>query len=130
MFPITERVVAPYWSDGDTTVKGFVRFSIITNAHPTLSCMVNLTSDFISSREGVNFEASWLLVARWIDICPYLDTNCTEVTNKQVVMYSLRSLRSVKPLVGKQFPGSGGHQWSTVIYCVHLPVWKTQLGSK
>ena len=57
-----------------------MRYSIITRFHPTFSCLLELTSDFISSREGVHFEASWMLVARWVEVCPYGDNRCTEVS--------------------------------------------------
>ena len=79
-FPILQQVVAPYWDDSDTRVKGFVRYAVITKDSQTLSCLLELTDDFISSREDVDFEASWVLVARWIDICPYREHNCKKVS--------------------------------------------------
>ena len=80
-FPIGAfQIVAPYLTTIDLTVKGSVRYSIITQAHPTLSCWLNLTSDYIRSREGVQFEASWMLVARWVDVCPFGNNNCTQVS--------------------------------------------------
>ena len=79
IFPISGQVVAPYWHDSDTRVKGFVKYGVITRDAPAKSCLLKLTSDFISSRERVDFEASWMLVARWVDICPFPDFNCMEV---------------------------------------------------
>ena len=79
-FPIPNQVVAPYWDDSDTRKKGFVRYAVITEDNVTLSCLLNFTSGFISSREGVDFEASWVLVARWVDLCPYRDNQCTEAS--------------------------------------------------
>ena len=78
-FPISMQVVAPYWDDIDLRTKGSVRFGIITDTHATLSCLPGLTSEFISSREGIPFQSSWVLVARWIDTCPFSDNDCTEV---------------------------------------------------
>ena len=75
-FPMSNQVVAPYWDDSDTRLKGFVKYGVITRDHP---CLLDLTSGFISSREGVEFEASWLLIAHWVDICPFPDFNCIEV---------------------------------------------------
>ena len=60
-------------------MKGVVRFDVVTGSHPTLSCLLNLTNDLIRRKEETNFEASWLLVARWIDVCPYGNSNCDEV---------------------------------------------------
>ena len=79
-FPISVNVVAPYWDDTDTRIKGVVRFDIITPSHPTLSCLLELTSNLIEEENlDLEFNASWLLVARWIDVCPYRDDNCAEV---------------------------------------------------
>ena len=78
-FPISQQVVAPYWDDTDTRVKGFVRYAVIMKDSQNLSCLLELTNDFIRNRENVSFEASWVLVARWVDVCPYGDNNCTKV---------------------------------------------------
>ena len=78
-FPISAQVVAPYWVNSDTREKGLVRYAVITKDHPTLSCLLNLTSDLISSKAGINFETSWMLVARWVDICPTGNNKCTKV---------------------------------------------------
>ena len=59
-----------------TRIKGLVKYGVIMRDHP---CLLDLTSGFISSREGVEFEASWLLIARWVDICPFPVFNCMEV---------------------------------------------------
>ena len=82
-FPLTTaRVVAPYWDDSDTRVKGFARYDIVTNSHPSLSCLISITSDVISSLENTTFQASWLLVTRWVDLCPYLDRNCQRLVEQ------------------------------------------------
>ena len=59
-------------------MKGFVRYAVITKDHPTLSCLLNLTS-------GSNFEVSWMLVARWVDLCPYGDSKCTKVESQYII---------------------------------------------
>ena len=86
-FPLFVQVVAPYWDDIDTRMKGFVRYAVITKGNHNLSCLLELTNDFIRSREDVDFEASWVLVARWVDVCPYGDNNCTMV-NEIALKYS------------------------------------------
>ena len=102
-FPLTTaRVVAPYWDDSDTRVKGFARYDIVTNSHPSLSCLISITSNVISSLENTTFQASWLLVTRWVDLCPYLDRNCTEVS--RTVWHSI-SIRLSFHLAGKQLSG-------------------------
>ena len=80
-FPISQQVVAPYWDIIDTRMKGYVSYAVITEENATLSCLLELTSRFISSREGGDFEASWMLVARWVNVCPFQDGNCVEVND-------------------------------------------------
>ena len=87
-FPISANVVAPYWDDTDTTRKGVVRFDVVNGSHPTLSCVLDLTNDVIRREEDADFEASWLLVARWIDVCPIANNNCDEVSIHNNVIIS------------------------------------------
>ena len=87
-FPLSfAQIIAPYWTDIDLTVTGSVRYSIITKFHPTLSCLLELTSDYISSREGVQFKASWMLVAHWMYTCPYGNNTCSQV--RQILKYNI-----------------------------------------
>ena len=79
-FPIKSNVIAPYWADIDLRNKGVVRHATITRSHPTLSCLLDLTNDLIEELENVEFNATWLLVARWIDVCPFGDGRCFEVS--------------------------------------------------
>ena len=79
-FPILYNVIAPYWDDIDLSNKGVVRYATITRSHPTLSCLLDLTNDLIEELENVEFNATWVLVARWIDVCPFGDSRCFEVS--------------------------------------------------
>ena len=78
-FPISFNVIAPYWNDIDLRIKGVVRYATFTRSHPTLSCLLDLTNDLIEELENVEFNATWLLVARWIDVCPINNNICLEV---------------------------------------------------
>ena len=78
-FPISVNVVAPYWTDINLATKGIVRYDVVTRSHPMLSCLLEQTNDLIREQENVMFDASWLLVARWIDACPIGNSNCDEV---------------------------------------------------
>ena len=78
-FPIVENVVALYWTDINLAVKGVVRYDVVTHSHPTLSCLLGLTNNLIRERGNAEFNASWLLVTRWIDACPFGNRNCAEV---------------------------------------------------
>ena len=79
-FPISFNVIAPYWGDIDLTNKGVVRYATVTHSHSTLSCLLDLTNDLIEEIENVEFNATWVLVARWIDVCPFGNSRCLEVS--------------------------------------------------
>ena len=79
-FPIPYNVIAPYWADIDLRNKGVVRYATVTRSHPTLSCLLDQTNDLIEELENVEFNATWVLVARWIDVCPFGDSSCFKVS--------------------------------------------------
>ena len=83
--PANVFVVAPYWDDIDLSSKGVVRYAVITHSHPTLSFWLNRTSELIKKNNKEEFKVSWLLVARWIDVCPFGDKDCSNVGLKQHV---------------------------------------------
>jgi hypothetical protein len=33
---------------------------------------------FISNHQSIPFNADWILVAKWIDVCPFGDRTCTD----------------------------------------------------
>ena len=44
------------------------------------SSYIDQVNEFLSNGTD-NFIASMLLVAQWIDVCPYYDNQCSEVIN-------------------------------------------------
>ena len=99
LFPIPFNVIAPYWANINLRNKGGVRYATVTRSHPTLSCLLDLTNNFIEDQQKVEFNATWLLVARWIDVCPFDDSSCSEVSIhcfKKVFIYAC--LKSVTKL--------------------------------
>ena len=77
-FPISAHVVAPYWTDINLQLKGVVKYAVITHSHPKISFWFNLVNEFIRKEENGEFNASWLLIAKWIDVCPF-GLECLEV---------------------------------------------------
>ena len=77
------NVVATYWTDIDLRTKGVARYAVITHSHTTLSSWLNLTNELIKKKTNEEFKASWLLVTRWSDVCPYPNQNCSEVILNQ-----------------------------------------------
>ena len=83
-FPITQRVIAPYWNDQDFRSKGSIRYFSVTPTHPTLASTLANASMFIRSVNDVDFEASWMFVVRWIDACPYGNNRCTQASSESL----------------------------------------------
>ena len=116
-FPISKRVIAPYWDHIDLRFKGSVKYKVIKETDEILSCLPALASDFISSREGIEFQASWVLVARWVDVCPAYSniTTCIEVSSLSCMAKPVtpgwcdRYIQFLTPQTGKQLPGGSDH---------------------
>ena len=106
-FPIPQRVVAPYWDDLDLRVKGEVRYTVITAANSTQSHLLTTANEFISSVEDTEFTAEWMLVAYWVDVCPFGDQTCTQVNQSNMNENYYVDVAFI--LSGQQFSGYAGH---------------------
>lgn len=77
-FPINDAsVVAPYWDDIDLSATGRLRHAVIESDLPTI---LQDISDFISTSQNTVFNAEWALVAEWMNVCPFNDHLCTDVS--------------------------------------------------
>ena len=89
-FPITQKVVAPYWDDVDLRHKGLIlyaaliegRQSRLNNSQDIFDTVNGYITDSIFERASI-FRARWILAVRWINVCPYLDGNCTSASQNQ-----------------------------------------------
>ena len=79
-FPRQGMIVAPYWEDIDLREKGVVLYTLVTPIHRTLSGLITDVSDYISNSKRTRFRTQWILVARWVDVCPYANNNCNNVS--------------------------------------------------
>ena len=79
-FPISRRVIAPYWDDLDLRNKGSVKYATITSTHSALSHLLDFASGYVSSAEQIPFVGKMMLVARWVDVCPYQNNRCSSVS--------------------------------------------------
>ena len=80
-FPIPQRVVTPYWDGIDLRQKGELRYTVISGISSRLH-QLRLANKFISEVTRLEFRATWMLVAYWVDVCEYNDENCTQVCNQ------------------------------------------------
>ena len=71
-FPIPQRVIAPFWESNAlyNIQRGYTHYTIINSSHSTLSELLPPISEFISTREEIDFMATWIAVVRWVNTCP------------------------------------------------------------
>ena len=85
-FPISEKVVAPYWDDIDLTEKGlFVYAALIQGQESRLNnsqAIFDVVNCYITDTvlKGASvFQANWILAVRWIDTCSINYPSCNSV---------------------------------------------------
>lgn len=77
LFPGTASTVAgsylvsPFWADVDITLKGGIHYEIHPGNTAASSTVLTTVSDFVSEREGVVFEGTWMLVVTWESVPPW-----------------------------------------------------------
>ena len=85
-FPISKKVVAPYWDDIDLRDKGLFLYaaliqgqeSHLNNSHAIFDVVNGYITDTVLKGATV-FQASWILAVRWIDTCSTSNSSCTLV---------------------------------------------------
>ena len=78
-FPISYKVIAPYWDDIDLTQQGQINYTLITTQNDSVGSIA-LVNNFLASNISVSFSADWILVAQWLDVCPFGNSDCTNVS--------------------------------------------------
>ena len=80
LFPINEKVIAPYWDDIDLTGRGSIHYDSFNTLNG--SEVLRNVSAFINSvyRTPNMFEASSAVVVYWRDTCPIDDWLCSNVS--------------------------------------------------
>ena len=81
-FPISSnyKVIATYWFDVDLRYKGQVNITLVTKQSNDPIGSIALVNNFLASNISVSFSADWILVAQWMDVCPWRDSNCRNVS--------------------------------------------------
>ena len=80
MFPLSgpPPVIAPYWTDINLNGgMGNVRYAVYTTENG--SAYIDQVNEFLATTETGNFIATSMLIAQWIGVCPYGNSQCTEV---------------------------------------------------
>ena len=61
-----DYIVAPYWSDIDTSSTGRISYEVHTNV--TSLSMLGAISKYIRHQEGSGFAGTWMVLAEWKDV--------------------------------------------------------------
>ena len=64
-FPISAKVIAPYWS---INTAGELNYTIIKTDISKQTEAINLVNNYLAYNFSINFKADWILVAQWMDI--------------------------------------------------------------
>ena len=90
LFPLSSAVViAPFWDDIVLTNTGIVEYGIVTTSN-----VINQVETFLKLHENVNLKLDWVMVAKWVNVCPYGNTNCVQVNYSKRIFYNMHSIPS------------------------------------
>ena len=59
------------------TNRGIVEYGIVTSA--SNSNIIDEVETFLELNQNVELELNWVLVAKWVNVCPYRNGNCAQV---------------------------------------------------
>ena len=85
-FPISNNVIAPYWTDIDTRKQGQINYIIVTKQTADFVGSIALVNNYLASNVNVTFNADWILMAQWMEVCPFCDSNCTTVCSQSLLL--------------------------------------------
>ena len=51
---------------------------------------IQQVNDFVSSEVNLTFNADWILVAQWLNVCPYLNPQCNGINVSVNIFYTYR----------------------------------------
>ena len=70
-------IVAPFWDDSDLRgLSGYAIYDVFTPATTNLT-IIDSVESFLKTNRSVELDLDWVLVAKWVNVCPYLNQNCT-----------------------------------------------------
>ena len=63
-FPISAKVIAPYWS---MNTGSELNYTIISTDTSELTETISLVNNYLAFNFSISFNADWILVAQWMD---------------------------------------------------------------
>ena len=77
------NLVAPFWDDIDLRSTGAVYYEVITPDNDL--SIINQVDTYLSNNQSISFSADWILVAKWLNVCPYGDFTCS--STQVIIIY-------------------------------------------
>ena len=91
LFPLSSaEVIAPFWDDIVLTNTGIVEYGIVTTSN-----VINKVETFLKLNQNVNLDLDWVMVAKWVNVCPYGNINCVQVNDTIHIFYNMLSIVSL-----------------------------------
>ena len=73
----TYNLVAPFWDDINLSSTGAVYYEVITPDNGL--SIINQVDTYLSNIQSISFSADWILVAKWLNVCPYGNNLCSNI---------------------------------------------------
>ena len=59
------------------TNRGIVEYGVVTSA--SNSSIIDEVETFLELNQNIELELNWILVAKWVNVCPFGNSNCAQV---------------------------------------------------
>ena len=93
-------MIAPFWDDIELTNTGVVEYGIVNSSNT--SSIINEVETFLKLDQDLDLKLDWVMVAKWENVCPYGNVNCTQV-NYSILFTCVLLLF----IIDKHIPGCG-----------------------
>ena len=71
------NLLTPFWDDIDLSSNGTVYYEVITPDNGL--SIINQVDTYLSNNQSISFSADWILVAKWLNVCPYGNRLCSNI---------------------------------------------------
>ena len=80
----TSNLVAPFWDDINLRSTGTVYYEVITPDNGL--SIINQVDKYLSNNQSISFSADWILVAKWLNVCPFGNGLCSNIQVKYFIL--------------------------------------------
>ena len=73
----TYNLLTAFWDDINLSSTGAVYYEVITPDNGL--SIINQVDAYLSNIQSISFSADWILVAKWLNVCPISDSSCSNI---------------------------------------------------